>query len=179
MFTTEPLPDCFLLLWICEPIPLPYQLEDIRACSRSCYLGIIFITLKILAEWSSLRTLWRGKKCRCLKYPAQKHCSPSLEKSLAHLYWEEAVAANRAATRRDERPSLGLGAPERLTALKFLPSLPFWAWRAFFKHSRRCRGLKCLPIPMQEWSHFHLMYEGGIGHTVYAELRTLLCRDTQ
>lgn len=44
MFTTEHFPDCFcclsfafLPLWIHEPIPLPYQLEDIGACSLSAF----------------------------------------------------------------------------------------------------------------------------------------------
>lgn len=105
MFTTEHLPDCFLLLWVCEPIPLPGQLEDVRACSVSVFCDNLLLLFMLsrhhfphpqnLSCVIFTQNLWKGKKCKSLKYPAQKHCSSSLEKSLAHLYWEEAWAATR------------------------------------------------------------------------------------
>lgn len=125
MFTIERFPDCFccfLFFWICEPIPLPYQLEDVGACSLSAFcdnlllLFIIFLTFKILAVWSSHKSLWRGKNCRCLNYPAQKHCSPSLEKSLEHIFTGRKQWQQMEQQQGDRQALTGFGSTRKLSS---------------------------------------------------------------
>lgn len=143
--------------------------------SCSCCLGIIFLTLKISAVWSSLKSSWRGEKSAgVFTFPAQKHCSPSLEKSLGTFLLGGSNGSQWSSNRETDRPSLDLGATESLAALKFIPSLPFWVWRTFqslLQTQQEMQRAQVLAHPKAAEIPF-LLYVWGFGHTVLPVLNS-------
>lgn len=103
--------------------------------SWSCCPGIIFLTPNILAVWSSFKSLWMGEKCRCLNYPAQKHFSPSLEKSLGTSLLGggngSQQSTNRETQRISERILTGFGSTRELTSSGVHSFTSFSNWRMF------------------------------------------------
>lgn len=124
-----------------------------------------------------------GEKEEVSELPSSEALQPLPREICGHIFTGRRQWSSN---RETDRPSLDLGAPESLTALKFIPSLPFCTWRIFqalLQAQLEMQRAQVLPILRQLRSHLHVMCGWGVGHTVLPVLNScagsLSWRDTQ